>query len=105
MATRLGTQAAAEAMEDYVDAGVRVRGVGGADGCGSVLAAIAQTSGLREGSGRTHRDVLGDYLRSRRPPLVLDNFEQLLPEVALVVADLVTDWLTTADRRAPPDRG
>jgi predicted ATPase len=57
-----------------------------------VVAAIAQTFGLREGSGRTYRDVLGDYLRSRRLLLVLDNLEQLLPEVAPVVADLAAEF-------------
>jgi predicted ATPase len=74
-------QAAAEATEDYVD-GVWFVGLAPLTDVDLVLAAIAQTFGLREGSGRTHRDVLGDYLRSRRLLLVLDNLEQLLPDVA-----------------------
>ena len=88
--TRLAMQAAAEATEDYVD-GVWFVALAALTDVDLVLAAIAQTFGLREGSGRTYRDVLGDYLRSRRLLLVLDNLEQLLPEVALVVADLVTE--------------
>ena len=57
-----------------------------------VVTAVAQTFGLREGSGRTYRDVLGDYLRARQLLLVLDNLEQLLPEVARVVADLAAEF-------------
>ena len=48
---------------------------------GLVEAAIAQTLGLREGNGRTYRDLVGDYLRPRRLLLVVDNLEQLLPGV------------------------
>jgi predicted ATPase len=89
--TRLAFQAAAEATEDYVD-GIWFVGLAPLTDVGLVLAAIAQTFGLREGSGRTYRDVLGDYLRSRRLLLVLDNLEQLLPDVAPVVADLAAEF-------------
>ena len=75
--TRLAMRAAAETTEDYVD-GVWFVALAALTDVDLVLAAIAQTFGLREGSGRTYRDVLGDYLRSRRLLLVLDNLEQLL---------------------------
>ena len=89
--TRLVMQAAAEAAEDYVD-GVWFVGLATLTDVDLVVAGIAQTFGLREGSGRTYRDVLGDYLRSRRLLLVLDNLEQLLPEVAGVVAELAAEF-------------
>ena len=89
--TRLVMQAAAEAAEDYAEGVwfVRLSALRDAD---LVVAAIAQTLGLREGRGRSHLEVLGDYLRSRRLLLVLDNLEQLLPAVAGVVADLVAEF-------------
>jgi predicted ATPase/class 3 adenylate cyclase len=89
--TRLVMQAAAEAAEDYVD-GVWFVGLATLTDVDLVVTGIAQTFGLREGSGRTYRDVLGDYLRSRRLLLVLDNLEQLLPEVAGVIADLAAEF-------------
>src|SRR5437899_3322253 len=89
--TRLVLQAAAEAAEDYAD-GVWFVGLAALTDVDLVTAAIAQTFGLREGSGRTYGEVLGDYLRSRRLLLVLDNLEQLLPEVAPVVADFAAEF-------------
>ena len=89
--TRLAMRAAAEAAEEYSD-GVWLVGLAPLTDVDLVPAEIAQTFGLREGSGRTFRDVLGDYLRSRRLLLVLDNLEQLLPGVASVVADLVAEF-------------
>ena len=98
--TRLAMQAAADAAEDYAD-GVWFVGLAALTDVDLVEAAIAQTFGLREGGGRTYREVIGDYLRSRRLLLVLDNLEQLLPGVAGVVADLAAefagvDFLTTS---------
>ncbi len=89
--TRLAMQTAADAAEDYAD-GVWFVGLAVVTDVDLVEAAIAQTFGLREGGGRTYRDVIRDYLRSRRLLLVLDNLEQLLPEVAGVVADLAAEF-------------
>ena len=89
--TRLVVQAAAEAAEDYVD-GVWFVGLATVTDVDLVIASIAQTFGLREGGGRTYRDVLRDYLRSRRLLIVLDNLEQLLPEVAGVVSGLAAEF-------------
>jgi predicted ATPase len=88
--TRLVLQVAAEAAEDHVDC-VWFVPLATLTDVNLVVAAIAQTFGLREGGARTYREVLGDYLRSRRLLLVLDNLEQLLPEVAGVVADLAAE--------------
>ncbi len=89
--TRLVMQTAADAADNYVD-GVWFMPLAGLTDVDLVLPAIAQTFGLREGGGRTYREVLGDYLHSRRLLLVLDNLEQLLPEVASVVADLAATF-------------
>ena len=89
--TRLAMQAAAEVTEDYAD-GVWFVGLAALNDAELVDAAIAQTFGLLEGSGRTYRDGLGDYLRTRKLLLVLDNLEQLLPEVAAVVAELAGEF-------------
>ena len=89
--TRLVMQAAAEAAEEYDD-GVWFVGLAALTDVDLVAPTIAQTFGLREGSGRTYRDVLGDYLRTRRLLLVLDNLEQLLPDVAPVIADLAAEF-------------
>jgi len=89
--TRLALQAAAEAAEDYAD-GVWFVGLAALTDVELVPAAIAQTFALREGGGRTYRDALVDYLRSRRLLIVLDNLEQLLPEVARMVAGLAAEF-------------
>ena len=87
--TRLAMQTAAEAADHYVD-GVWFVPLATLSDVELVLPTIAQTFGLREGSGKTYRDVLGDYLRSRRLLLLLDNLEQLLPGVAAIVSDIAT---------------
>jgi predicted ATPase/class 3 adenylate cyclase len=53
-----------------------------------VLPAIATTLGLREGAGRSLRDVTLAFLRERQVLLLLDNFEHLL-EAAPVVSELL----------------
>ena len=49
---------------------------------------VAQTLGLRDAGGGTHRERLIGHLRERRALLVLDNFEHLL-EAAPFVAELL----------------
>jgi class 3 adenylate cyclase len=89
--TRLAMQVAADAAEDYAD-GVWFVALAALTDGSLFVAAIAQTFGLREGGGRTYRDVVGDFLRPRRLLLVLDNLEQLLPDVAGLVADLAAEF-------------
>jgi predicted ATPase len=93
--TRLAMQTAADAAEEYAD-GVWFVGPAALTDVDLVEAAIARTFGLREGGGRTYRELVGDYLRSRRLLLVLDNLEQLLPEVAGVIADLTAEFAGVA---------
>ena len=50
---------------------------------------VAETLGLRDAGGVTHRERLIGHLRERRALLVLDSFEHLL-EAAPFVAELVT---------------
>jgi non-specific serine/threonine protein kinase len=49
---------------------------------------VAQTLGLRDAGGVTHREQLMGHLRERRALLVLDNFEHVL-EAAPFVAELL----------------
>jgi predicted ATPase len=54
-----------------------------------LVAAMAQGLGLREGGGRSVRELVHAYLREKQLLLVLDNFEHLLgaaPEVADLLA-------------------
>jgi predicted ATPase len=53
-----------------------------------LVSTVAQALGLREAGGRSVRELVHDYLRDRRPLLVLDNFEHLL-RVAPEVTDLL----------------
>jgi predicted ATPase len=53
-----------------------------------VAQSVAQTLGLRDAGGGTHRERLIGHLRERQALLVLDNFEHLL-EAASFVADLL----------------
>ena len=55
-----------------------------------VLAAIAQTFGLRASSDRTFLDILIEFLLPRQLLLVLDNFEQVIPAAPLL-AELIVN--------------
>ncbi len=89
--TRLLMQAGAEAADDYPD-GVWFVPLAALTDADLVAAAVAQTFGLREGGDRTYLDVLREYLRPRRLLLLLDNLEQLLPEIAPIVAELAAGF-------------
>ncbi len=54
-----------------------------------VAATIATTLGLREGPGSTPQQTIERHLRNRRVLLVVDNVEQLLPEAASLLGDLL----------------
>jgi predicted ATPase len=49
---------------------------------------IARSLGVQDAAGRTHVEVLADYLRGQRRLLVLDNFEQVL--AATLLDDLLS---------------
>ncbi len=87
--TRLAVQVAAELLDDFPD-GVFFVGLAALADPDLVVPTIAQTLGVREGSGRPFADTLRDYVKGRQLLLVLDNFEHLLdagPAVGELVAD------------------
>jgi predicted ATPase len=55
-----------------------------------VVTAVARALGLREEAGRTAVDSVAAELRDRRPLLLLDNAEHLLPDLAVSVAELLS---------------
>src|SRR5215210_1455696 len=85
--TRLGLQAAAELLDWFEDGAFLVE-LSPISDPGLVVSTVARTLGLRDVAGRPLLDLLIDYLRGRRPLLVLDNFEQVLA-AATTVADLL----------------
>jgi predicted ATPase len=78
--TRLALQAAAEVVDDFCD-GVWFVSLAAVRDPELVVPAIASTIGVKTD--------LPAFLRSKRLVLVLDNLEQLLPQVASRVADLL----------------
>ncbi|MBV9597159.1 MAG: helix-turn-helix domain-containing protein [Chloroflexi bacterium] len=81
--TRLALAVAAALAEDYTD-GLAFADLAPLRDPRLVPATIARTLGVREGGGRSARELLLDYLRDRRVLLVLDNFEHLLAAAPLV---------------------
>jgi predicted ATPase len=86
--TRLGLQAAAELVEDYLD-GVWFVGLAALTDPALVLPTIAQTLGVGESASASFADALAEHLRTKRVLLVLDNLEQLLPDAARPLGELV----------------
>ena len=100
--TRLATEVAREAAEDFSDGAVFV-GLAPLDDPALVLSTIARTLGLKEGEGRTPAEALVDHLRDKGLLLVLDNFEHLLeaaPEVARLI-EACPGLAVLATSRAP----
>ena len=85
--TRLGLQAAADALEDF-PGGVFLVALSPINEPSLVVPTIAQTLGVREGPGRSLEHALVEFFRGRKALLVLDNFEQVIP-AAPAVADLL----------------
>jgi predicted ATPase len=101
--TRLGLQAAAELVEEYPD-GVWFVGLAALTDPALVLPTIAQTLGIREGAGASYAQALADHLRVKRALLALDNLEQLLPDAAPELAELLlaapkVDFITSSRER------
>ena len=85
--TRLALHAAAAQTKRFHD-GVHFVSLVPITDPAHVAQSVAQTLGLRDAGGGTHRERLIGHLRERRALLVLDNFEHLL-EAASFVADLL----------------
>jgi predicted ATPase len=85
--TRLSLQLAADMAERFPD-GIWFVALEPVRDPNLIAPTILTTVGLVESGGRSARDVLVDWLGSKRVLLVLDNFEQVI-EGAPVVADLL----------------
>jgi predicted ATPase len=85
--TRLSLQLAADVAERFPD-GVWFVALEPVRDPHLVAGTILTTVGLVESGGRSARDVLAEWLATRRTLLVLDNFEQVI-DGAPVVADLL----------------
>lgn len=83
--TRLALQAAANALDHFVD-GVYFVSLAPISDPDLVASALAQTLGVREAAGRPLQESLQESLRDKQLLLVLDNFEQILPAAPLVSA-------------------
>ncbi len=88
--TRLALQAAAETSDDFPD-GVWFISLGALKNADAVWPTISAVIGARED--------LNAFLRNRKLLLLLDNLEQLLPEVAPIVASLDANVLATSRER------
>lgn len=86
--SRLGVQAAAEALERFPDGAWWVELAPLADPA-LVAPALAKIFAVRPLPGQSELDAAVSYLASRRALIVLDNCEHLLEEAALVAEALV----------------
>jgi len=87
--TRLALQVAAE-LSDPFSGGIYFVDLAPVSDPALVIAAIAQTLGIREVSDQPLFERLKDELRQRQILLVLDNFEQVI-SAAVQVAELLAD--------------
>ena len=100
--TRMALQAAAELIDRFED-GVYFVDLAPIRDPESVLAAIAQTVGLKQSGDRPLLDQLKGHLRAKRMLLLLDNFEQVTeaaPRVVEVLRDSPQLKLLVTSREA-----
>jgi predicted ATPase/class 3 adenylate cyclase len=86
--TRLSLQIAAEAVQSFPD-GVYFVPLSAVRDPDLVPSMIAQALGVPVPGNRLPLDIVVDHLRAKKLLLVLDNFEQLLPDGAPVVSQLL----------------
>lgn len=86
--TRLSLQIAAEEVQRFPD-GVYFVALSAVRDPQLVPSAIAQAIGLPVAGNRLPMDAVTDHLRDKRVLLVVDNFEQLVPEGAPIVSQLL----------------
>jgi predicted ATPase/serine/threonine protein kinase len=86
--TRLAQSVAHEALREFTD-GVYFINLSAIEVAALVVPIIAQTLGVREESGKTLKEKLGEFLSERKILLVLDNFEQIT-EAAPAVGELLS---------------
>ncbi|MFG3499157.1 ATP-binding protein [Streptomyces sp. NPDC047928] len=86
--TRLVVRAAREVQERYCD-GVRLAELAPLRDPGLLDHALVEALGLTDHTSRPPREVLADHLADRRLLLVVDGFEHLVEECAVVVRRLL----------------
>ncbi len=86
--TRLGLQIAAELLEDF-EHGIFFVALASISDPALTASTIAQTLGIKDGGSQAILENLKNYLHDKQLLLVLDNFEQLVSEAALI-AELLT---------------
>ena len=86
--TRLSLQIAADLIQQFPD-GVYFIPLSAVREPGLVASVIAEVLGVAVTGSRLSIDAVVEYLRDRKVLLVLDNFEQLLPEGAPVATQLL----------------
>jgi len=79
--TRLALRAATETHQDFPDGAWMIE-LSELRDPSLITEVVAAGLGLRDGSGRPLRDLLVEFLRSRRLLLILDNCEQVVDEAA-----------------------
>ena len=86
--TRLGVQVAAELLDEYPD-GVWFVELAALHSPPLVAQTVAQVIGVREQAGQRIETTLSEALRTRRPLIVLDNCEHLIPACAALANELL----------------
>ncbi len=88
--TRLSLQLAADVVQSFPD-GVYFVALSAVNDPDLIPSVIAQSVGLSVSGNQRPIDVLLEHLRGKRVLLVLDNFEQLMPDGAPVVSGILRD--------------
>src|SRR5437867_1117387 len=86
--TRLSLQLAADVVQEF-PGGVYFVPLSAVTDAGLIPSVLAHTLGVPVAGTRTPQEVALEYLSDKTVLLVLDNFEQLLPDGATVVSDLL----------------
>ena len=88
--TRLSLQLAADLVQSFAD-GVYFVALSAVTDPDLIASAIAQSIGIATTGNESPLDVVLGHLRGKRVLLVLDNFEQLMPDGAPVVSGILRD--------------
>jgi len=86
--TRLSLQLAADVVQEF-PGGVYFVPLSAVTDAGLIPSVLAHTLGVPVAGTKTPQEVALEYLSDKTVLLVLDNFEQLLPDGATVVSDLL----------------
>ena len=86
--TRLSLQLAADVVQDFPN-GVYFVPLSAINDPAVIASVIVNVLGVDGAGNRLPLDVVNEYLHDRKVLLVMDNYEQLLPEGAAVVSELL----------------